>query len=507
MGISGKRGVKLMSSTSLKNANKLVADRNEILNTLLDEHNLFVLHLLFLRGPMTSQDIAKELNLTPLNASNILVDIEKTELVIKSNNLFRLSRLAEKKIAYSSISLDFLIGTTVTGDSTTDQHALSNAYKIKERSGRGATSITFRAEQARIHRNRTLKIFIPGTITYDQLSVALEKRALITSAAIPEIIEGGQICLLFPEGTSVIAPCVVLEYIDAKAKTFADFLESHENLSPALFERFLEQVGGALAAIEEVGLTHGDLHDGNILVTPGVTSGMAQDFKVIDFIGIPSTLSPELDTLSDLENFRDHLLRAAIVATDRYPGVSARLLIGERVFRVLQHLREAKYATFKEILRDFQRPYIGIPENHFRAPAPEPFEWLRVEWIPSQDWLYKLFEPDVTRYETIHRFGNTWISGPRGCGKSHYLRVLAFHPHVIVQANLDAELNKKLAQLGYNFKKAFGVLFACRLGEFKGFTPEAMGQQYFDHVTQKFLKHILVLKIWNKTLHTIREGL
>lgn len=186
------------------------------------------------------------------------------------------------------------------------------------------------------------------------------------------------------------------------------------NLGPAIFERFIERVGGALAAIEEAGLSHGDLHEGNILVVPGRTPSVAQEFWVIDFIGIPSISSPALEISSDIENFRDHLLRATIIACERLPGYSAHLLLGDRVFRVLQGLRNNSYISFKEMLADFNKPQVSVPEDYFTAPEPKPFEWLRVEWIPSSKWLFKLFEPFQSRFDIIHRFGNTWISGPRG---------------------------------------------------------------------------------------------
>jgi len=498
-----------MSSTAtLKNANQLVAKRDEFLTTLIDDTNLRVLRYLKASGPASALEIASNLKLAKLKTKRIVSELEHRGLIIRRGDSFALTLPAQKRLSYATVSLDFLVDSTLTADSRTVPHALGNTYVLRERIGKGATSFTFRAEQSGTHRDRTLKVFLPNTVTYEQLDAALEKRNKIRQhVALPEIIEAGQVTLLFPDGRSRQVPCLALEYIDSNAKTFAEFLKAQDNLNPAIFERFIERVGGALAAIEEVGLHHGDLHEGNILVVPGASAEVAHDFWVIDFVGVPSATSPELDLPSDIESFRDHLLRAAIIAAERYPGYSARFLLGSRSFRVLQVLREGNYETFRDMLDDFHRTHIPIPDDYFRPPRPEPFEWLRVESIPSSAWLYKLFEPVPSRLETISRFGNTWISGPRGCGKSHYLRVLAFQPSVLIEASDDQVLAQKLEEIKYNFRRSFGVLFACRLGEFKGFTPEALGQEIFDTKTITFLKHIIVLKIWNKTLDSLREGL
>ncbi len=497
----------MSSNPRLRNPNKRVQERNDALVALLDPSSVAILHQLGKRGAQSLGQIAPELNSSAAKLAPIIAVLERTGLVCRSGEMLTLTEQARKRIDYGSVSLDFLEGSTLTGDPTLP-FALRNTYLVKKRIGKGATSFTFCAEQSGVHSDRTLKVFLPGTANNAELDAALKRAAKIRrDAALPLIIDAGEVRLQFPEGGWEAVPCVVLEYVNGGARTFSEFLDAHENLDRIILERFILRVGGALAAIEEAGLVHGDLHDGNILVVSGATPAIAQEFWVIDFIGVPSAESPQLEIPSDIDNFRDHLLRAAVIICDRYPGYSASLLLGERVLRVLNSLRADAYPTFRSMLQDFNLPATSIPKDYFSSPAPDPFEWLRVEWIPSPEWLYKLFEPVTSRFETISRFGNTWVSGPRGCGKSHYLRVLAFNPQVILQSAEDKELSDKLTQLKYDYRRAFGVLFKCRLGEFKGFAPEAIGQKDFDPATQGFLKHVLVLKIWNKTLQTIKEGL
>jgi len=490
----------------LKNANSLVLENKKRLEELLDNTSSSVLSYVNEMGSIGIDDIANKFLLSSSLIEPRLMSMEKAGLIVQSDNMVELSEKARKRLNAKVTLLQFLEGKTVTGNKDISW-ALKGSYSVIKQVGTGATSCTFCARQIDTHRERALKIFYPGKISYHKIDEALKKRATIKdNCCIPEIIEAGQVLLSFPEGKSVTTPAVVLKYI-SDGLTFDDFLRSQSYFNPQIFENFIRSVGGALSEIEAAGLTHGDLHEGNILVVPSRNTYSAHEFWVIDFIGVPSVSSSELENSSDIENFRDHLLRAAIIACEKNPGVAARFLLGKKAHHILQRLRNAEYSNFKEMLEDFEKPPVPIPDSHFQQPPPDPFEWLRVEWIQSLEWLYKLFIPVPSRYDTIQRFGNTWISGPRGCGKSHYLRILAFHPTVIIKSRKDPELADKLRELNYDFTKNFGVLFSCRLGEFRGFVPEALGQELFDYETIRLLKHILIIKIINKTLNTIKGGL
>jgi hypothetical protein len=489
----------------LKNPNELLVQHERMISALLAPFTLGVLRDLYRRGTVARSEL--EAILKAGDPKSSVEEWVEVGLLAAKKSGIRLSPAARRRFDHESFPAQALEGRTIEVDNDVP-HFLPHAYRIKSLIGRGATSFTFLATQSGAYRDRALKLFIPGVVTFNQLNAALMKGNGIPQqgAALPELIEAGQVKLQHPDGTDVIVPCVVFQLVSG-AKTFSEFLRDQDHLSPIIFERFVDRVGGALASIEAAGLVHGDLHEGNILVAIGTSTQLMTDFWVIDFIGIPSSPSKRIETRSDITNFRNHLLNAVITATERQPGFSARFLVGERVWRVLECLRTGVCTTFAQILREFHREALAVPAEHFRPPLQQPFEWLRVEFIPNPESLFKLFEPVPSRFEVISRFGNSWISGPRGCGKSHYLRVLAFHPKMVVEAKNDTELGEKLTQLNYDFRAAFGVLFACRLGEFKGFTPEAIGRSKFDPTTQAFLKHILLLKIWNKTLYALREGL
>jgi len=496
----------MTGSIRLKNPNKLITKNSALLSIFEDKISFYILFLLFKNEKLQFKQIHRFIPIEENKLKEKVATLKKIGLLDIDKDIYLLTKISYNIIRNDLFSLDSLIGTSITTQSNVD-FPIHYEYFIKEKIGEGSTSITFRAEQSILCVERTIKIFKPSHISYSQLADAIKKRSKINHPSIPKIVDLGQI-IVESNGKQEILPCVVLDYIDGNAQTFKKYLAGKNNLPRSIFERFVEDVGGALKAIEDANLCHGDLHEGNVLIESEEQTNFASKFWVIDFIGVPSSTSPEIETISDIDNFRKFLLHAIFIASERYPGYSIRLLIGDRVFRILQNLRSGSYSTFSQLLNDYYKPAIDVPADFFKSPLPEPFEWLRVEQIPTHEKLYSLFEPLSSRFNKISRFGNTWISGPRGCGKSHYLRVLEFHPDVIIKSKKDKNLRKSLDRINYDFLKSFGILFACRLGEFKQFNPEIMKRMDdFDFDTQNYIKHILILKIWNKTLNTIKNGL
>lgn len=498
----------MSSSIILQETNKAVETSLPKFSLLHDPIVLIILNLLSIKKKATLVQIQKILALENIAQINFLfAQLIFNNLITKDGKYYALNSQVSALLKYNSFSLFFLVGKFLNKTNGIT-NSLSHEYEVIKVIGSGSTSTTFLVRNLKTHSKQALKIFLPNLLNFKDLDEALKKLSVLESnRAFPRVIDSGEIFLLDGKKTQTNLPCVVLDYIPESAKTFQQFLNQSENVSSQVFEEFIKTIGSALALLESVGLNHGDLHEGNILVTTGSSSNVIRDMYLIDYIGVPSFLSPNLKVKSDLENFRDHLINAALEMSKKNPKTPVKNLIGTKVFDIFQKLKSGKYHSFQELMREYENPPKSVPQDYFNKPSAEPFEWLRVESIPSEELLFQLFEPIDTKLKVIARFGNTWISGPRGCGKSHYLRILAFYPKVIRSSNTNSELKNKLEEINYCPLKNFGVLFACRLGEFKFYDPEAIGKTIFDPNTRLFLKHILILKIWNKTLERIREGL
>jgi tRNA A-37 threonylcarbamoyl transferase component Bud32 len=498
----------MIQSSILRNPNLLVERYDHILWAINNPVSLSILQLLRTNREKDSVALLDAMAVDQNLLLATLRRLERAGLIQETSGRFHLSPLASAHLEQPTIAIENLRNVTVGGNmNPAIAQPLPGRYLLKDIVGRGATSITFRAEQQATHKDRTVKLFLPNVTSIQKLERALAQRHAINSTCIPELIDAGEVEIQLEGGKSIVVPCVVMHFVSANAQTLDDYLRAHANLDHIFLERFIEDVGGALVEIEAAGLQHGDLHERNLLVEEAIIAGQGPKFWVIDFVGVPSQASSELESYTDVTCFQSHILRAALIACERAPNVSARITLGERVYRTLLAMRQPGARSIAEILQIYRKDPTVVPPEYFTEPTPSPFEWLRVEFIREPKWLYRLFEPMKWWFDSIAKFGNICISGPRGCGKSHYLRALAFQPEAIAQAEKDSELAAKLKAIQYDPRRLFGILFTCRLGEFKSFAPEAMAVSTFDKDTEAFLRHILVLKIWNKTLCSLMDGM
>jgi len=367
-------------------------------------------------------------------------------------------------------------------------------YEIIKKLGTGKNSAIFLATHRSLGFQVILKFIRPGAS--DDIEHSLKKiTASISGATI--IMPTDILHMMVPDVLDKVVPitCLVFPYIRGQALN--EFLREEGNhLNSHVVIAFIKQIGAALEALEAIDAYHGDLHGDNILVVRGLSGQL--EFKLLDlsFDAIGSLSLAEAQN-NDLENFKQHIWRILSAQKSSASNASLRKFVGTKYFLKIKTIISDDVTSFKQAMRVFRddSQYTRYTEAQTRFmlekfAAPNSFRLQRYEEFTEPSVAAKLFVPFPELQEKINEFGNVYISGNRGSGKSTYLASLAFFPSV------DDDERQ--------FTHTFGVYFPCRQGEFRTLTHAAKAEA--DAADRRLL-HILIIKIIRRTLETIAEGI
>jgi len=477
-----------MGTSSISKINKLV---DTLLKTELEismDRNLLFLLIYLDRHPKISiKNLENKIKLQKVSLSRCLDRLFSEDFINKDEKgLFYVSQKGKdflKPIYYSKYDLRKIPNEFIKG------------YTIENPLGEGSTSVTFKAIKKKTGRPVVLKIIKPGILDH----IDIPKR-------IKEISPLGDAYLVVPSdyGTfsyqDIQLKFIEMEYI--QGKTLNDFLENKIYFEGEPFiTHFIQEVGGVLSKIENEGFQHGDIHSNNIMVIEDIIHKGIYHFKIIDFIGVNSNDQFREYEYSDRDYFRknfsamvDHILISSRESKEK--------ALGEKLLHIYNKVLKNEYTSFEEIIETLGKEYVS-EKKVVKVKIEEPFHIFIFEQydISKPEWL-KIFEPDAETYKRLRSFNNVILSGPRGCGKTIYLKSLSFIPDLIEKIENEDEL-KPLAKKYINYKEVFGVFFACRQAEFKIFSDKHFT---FTPKTELFIKHIFILKIIRKTLALIGRG-
>ena len=160
-----------------------------------------------------------------------------------------------------------------------DRRMLGDRYEIGEVIGRGGMAEVHEGRDVRLGRRVAVKILRPD-LAKDPTFQARFRREAQSAAALnhPNIVavyDTGEDTLTAADGTSVVVPYIVMEYVDGM--TLRQLLASGRRLLP---ERALEITAGILAALDYAhrhGIVHRDIKPANVMLT------RTGDVKVMDF--------------------------------------------------------------------------------------------------------------------------------------------------------------------------------------------------------------------------------
>lgn len=367
------------------------------------------------------------------------------------------------------------------------------SYTISKRIRSGKNSVIFKAYHTLLQTPVILKMIRPGAS--DDIVSCLQKLSngsFNGSLVLPNDlirVPTKDVC-----GTETSVHCLV--FPEEKGNDFSDFLtEKNSAFNALLALAFARQVGETLAELERIGAYHGDLHPHNIRVVH--SKGGAISFKLLDvsFGAVGSTSLNEAKN-DDLQNYKHLISRILSVQKSYNSQVSLRRFLGTRHFRTLKSILSSETKDFRTALHHLQDKsshtnYVNAKNRFFSAKfsPPTSFRLQRYEEFTNPSAASELFVPFDELHKKISGFGNSFVSGNRGSGKSTYLASLAYF----------ASVEKPVC----DFRHVFGIYFACRQGELKGFTLLKAGDPAENNRT---LVSILILKTMRRTLEQIVEA-
>ncbi|TBX28276.1 lipopolysaccharide kinase InaA family protein [Nioella sediminis] len=366
-------------------------------------------------------------------------------------------------------------------------------YNISRELISGKNSTVFLVKHQILGNDVVMKVIRPGASIDLQKSLAdLGGKDLPENLVLPFEILRVKATDVF--GNIVEVDALLFRYV--KGITFANFLQQESiRLNPNIISSFVRQVGGSLAALEREGGYHGDLHDKNILVSQSISGTIKFDIIDISY-GTVGSLSPEEARNSDLENFGTLVWRLLSNQRKTNPQVSIRRAIGSAAYFPIEKLLKNQVGSMAEFFEIYssqslydaylERKKVFLEEK-FNPPGS--FRLQRYEEFTDPATAAGMFEPLPALREKVVTFGNSYISGSRGCGKSTYLAMLGFFPSVS-NALVDP-------------KEIFGIYFPCRQGDFRSLSVH---QEREQPPGPEYYRHIVIFKAIKRTLQTLTSA-
>lgn len=315
-----------------------------------------------------------------------------------------------------------------------------NGYLVDRYLGHGKIGVVYHAVKENIGRESACKIIPERTLKagWDD-----ELKKLVKLEGIEQVVQYQEHCSAILSGPQKKLPFVCIFYQFVKGKDLRKYVEAHPDAITLQFiENMAVQVLNVFQALKATQISHGDLHEGNIMVTDPDERlvDSSPRIKVTDFgVGGSNNRIEPQDDYFQLSLICSKLIRKYIDPS---------LLEGEGRFfcsHFKADLLGKQLVESDPTVGDFVRnPRLLLENiNHIheqykwlekRGPARlrRPFEYLSCEQIgDSFKLLHDLYSKKFPSYVDLTGRTNTVLTGPRGCGKTTIFRNLSLKAQLL----------------------------------------------------------------------------
>jgi len=303
-------------------------------------------------------------------------------------------------------------------------------YRIDKalKSGEGAFGITYKALDTKIGTDVAIKIFKVATSDSSWMEEARKAARVKNCPYVARPIDFDEQNIEI-NGRIVRLRYIVSEFVDDNGITLKDFLDQMPNTTVDLAVEICRQLCVAIKAMQDAGIEHGDLHEGNIILIPPATFDPTGQYflKVVDF-GLAASLrrrsiSDILSLAKIIRRFWDlnRYYNGERIGYDKKFIQSLPALIAQMEDRDPERRLDDPVAILCKIQE--MKEKAKLVSSPTTRELTDPFEYLNVEEIPEDsDLLSYLFSDSLPWYKDATSFGTLLISGHRGCGKSMVLK-------------------------------------------------------------------------------------
>lgn len=359
-------------------------------------------------------------------------------------------------------------------------------YTLVKKLGTGKTGVAWQATDS-LDRPWAIKFVLKDDYKTHSLAAEAKRVAKLTTNHLAHIEFFGVPSI--SDSSLNVAPfyAIVVEWVPGQS--LKDFLTENKNLTVKGMLRFARTLCEVVADLRENGLSHNDLHDGNIIIAKSadpLTREIRLDAKVID----TGTLKTEERRIELVEGWQGKLADIQAIMLETKSDLSQQ---AERLKRwigwfgrsdqewIVYHLCQFSNALYRQFslhdaptkrflwrlppllekmidpdlsrrLADPALMYKHLESLWTEASQPEapkmtsPFDLMSAELIRSDRQLRDLFSVEFPGLQECQGSDPIYLYGPRGCGKSTILRAISIK--AMLSLSDPADELKKLHSVG-----------------------------------------------------------